>query len=495
MQRILYIFVIILPLLLTCIFFYAYFDKTLLECQILENDEMLYWHEVLTFTKVGFSGGYYSFGDELAPFVWSNWDMHGPCYPVLYGILALVFGWHPYSPILFNLALLSLSLALFLYLIKPNIKQTIMVGLTLSTFWPLMLFLPWTNQESMNISISFFLTFIFYKIFKEKENITPRFQSLSLLFLCIASFIRITWVILIPPFCIMVLRKKSLKKISFAFLMSIFLSLFLVYLFSGFSAPHPDIIMNIIEKIPTWDGKLLFLAENAKINLNRLFSFIEDTPLETLLRYQVLLILAILAISLLLDLGKNSRLLLTWFKEEYFHLYQLFTILFLNLVFWNILVWRDYRIIAPHLLVSVLLIILLGNPKKTLLAIPFLVLLTHLFFFSDFSNIYKDLHGRRFDKSHIAAKEAFSEMLKDVVVYQKNAHSRWCNTIAYPGPIHPWLAGAPAGIGFSFIAIDKPMLKAKYIFTVSPVSSPHFKLLKSESLGYIYQNLLSECKE
>src|SRR5262245_6642671 len=71
------------------------------------NDETSYWHQAFTFSKVGFSGGYYTTGELLNRSGITPFGPHGPGFPILYGAFGVLFGWYRHSPVVVNLVALS----------------------------------------------------------------------------------------------------------------------------------------------------------------------------------------------------------------------------------------------------------------------------------------------------------------------------------------------------------------------------------------------------
>src|SRR4051812_3924309 len=48
------------------------------------NDEVSYWHQVLTFKTVGFNGGYYAVYEVPPAASFTHFYTHGPWYPMIY---------------------------------------------------------------------------------------------------------------------------------------------------------------------------------------------------------------------------------------------------------------------------------------------------------------------------------------------------------------------------------------------------------------------------
>ena len=50
------------------------------------NDEVSYWHQALTFSRVGFHGGYYTLGEVTNASGFTPFGPHGPGFAVAYGL-------------------------------------------------------------------------------------------------------------------------------------------------------------------------------------------------------------------------------------------------------------------------------------------------------------------------------------------------------------------------------------------------------------------------
>src|SRR5271166_1469678 len=84
-------------------------QATLLDCYPYLNDEVHYWNEVACFARAGFAGGYCVPNEQTAPASWTHFGPHGPGFPVVFGTLARIVGWHPASGPLFNAVVLALG--------------------------------------------------------------------------------------------------------------------------------------------------------------------------------------------------------------------------------------------------------------------------------------------------------------------------------------------------------------------------------------------------
>ncbi|HBE20414.1 MAG TPA: hypothetical protein DEG17_11900 [Cyanobacteria bacterium UBA11149] len=469
-----------------------------------DNDEIHYWHQILTFSKVGFSGGYYTIDELPAPANFSHFGPHGLAFPVLYGTIAHVVGWYPYSPIFFNEVLLTLSLASLIYLTKPTNLQLAYIGLTVSTFWPLMLCLPTVMQETLHQVLAILIAGIFYRSLKKKNQIIIIIGGIVLVSL--AALIRFTWALTALLFLIKTLKKE--RKWSY-FLYITLLGIILIFLpfwlNRYWSSPFPN--YKIIEYI----SKLNFLpiANNISNNINSFISFpnpriggIAQKYLGFIFRIELLIILFSSCISVCRMVSKSIR----WNSFNWFILYILGHITILQICFYGIDSYLEYRVISPYLLMILLILILLKRNKLIKL---FLVinLLTMPLFISSYreANYIGVSYARqlpannRYENSSIVE---FEKSIKDIVVYEKEI-SPWCNTIATGyDSYRSNLISVPAGVGFSLIINSEKLqlpLKSKYVLlsdnTLPKLRSQlNIEYLNTTPIGKLYLNLDSHCK-
>lgn len=98
------------------------------------NDELFYYKMTENVLAYGYPQGYFGFNESHGLYLsFAAWS---PVLLVFWVIWGFFFGWNLLSPILCNIALLSLSLLLFGILVKPDKKQAVMIGLLYGTFIP-----------------------------------------------------------------------------------------------------------------------------------------------------------------------------------------------------------------------------------------------------------------------------------------------------------------------------------------------------------------------
>ena len=172
------------------------------------TDAIMYWHQIRTFAAVGFSGGYYTVGEEAAAASFTHFYAWGPWYIALYGLIGKVVGWSLWSPMLFDVAAVTLALLGGLLLMRPNVGRLVLVLLVLLTYWPLHLHLPRAMQEPFHYAVAILLAGIFYRLLVHEGAVPHRFLGAALIMILGASLVRPTWILLVLPLVTVVVEKR-----------------------------------------------------------------------------------------------------------------------------------------------------------------------------------------------------------------------------------------------------------------------------------------------
>lgn len=98
------------------------------------NDELFYYKMTESVLEYGYPQGYFGFNESHGLYLsFAAWSPVLLLFWVMWGFL---FGWNLLSPMLCNIALMSISLFLFGVLVKPDKRQALMTGLLYGTFMP-----------------------------------------------------------------------------------------------------------------------------------------------------------------------------------------------------------------------------------------------------------------------------------------------------------------------------------------------------------------------
>ena len=477
------------------------------------NDEFYYWHQIATFSQHGFRGGYYSY-EEVPSASFSHFGAHGPIYPMLFGSIAHVVGWHYYSAALFHLIFLTLAIGLYVYFTKLRGPQLIVTALVFVTFWPLMFFIATPMEEGLHYTFACVFAIIFYHVATKGGRLSTQVYIASLFFFFFACLLRPTWSFLFLPFFVYIGGKSartvtlSIIKAGIAILVAFGLSTYI-------TAPFPFGFVAQLRDTPGFDGRLRLVRQHAIANTKQFLS-IEKPPFLTVLqRLQqvqvVIFLVACCCVALIAGLffvlrHSKHREMIRWLPLELlefpllFHIVNLGAVAVTILVLYDVGSWRDYRTIAPHLLLTILLIITM--PKRLWLVLPGALILSNLFFAPTYLQDFRAYRASTFS-GDLQGVHAFQETVVPIVRYEQSKNP-WCNTLlsSWPGgdalPLQ--ILGVPAGIGVSLDysgGMTTP-LKSKYILASEQTYNalkPRTNLIfvAKTSYGNLYRNLDANC--
>lgn len=121
-----------------CAWFYCLLDRQYLSQIYLPasswNDEMFYYKMTENILSYGYPQGYFGFNESHGLYLsFAAWS---PVLLLFWVIWGLFFGWNLLSPVLCNIVLLSLAMFAFGILVKPDRRQTILIGLLYGAFMP-----------------------------------------------------------------------------------------------------------------------------------------------------------------------------------------------------------------------------------------------------------------------------------------------------------------------------------------------------------------------
>jgi hypothetical protein len=138
----------------------------------------------------------YSVINEL-PARWgaSPFGPHWPIFPALYGTFAYFFGWHAYSPVIFNTVLITLSYYIFLRAADLERERVYFSVILFSSFLPVFQFVFSAMQESINHVVAIFIALIVLPKNKLDIGFTSKYRQdffEALAFLAFSA-IRVSW--------------------------------------------------------------------------------------------------------------------------------------------------------------------------------------------------------------------------------------------------------------------------------------------------------------
>jgi len=437
------------------------------------NDQNEYWHQIATFHAVGFNGGYYSHLEQTAPINQSKFGIHGPFYIVPLGLLSKVTGWTYSTPIFFNMLFLALGMILFAALCKLNNTQIVLAGLCLSTFTPVLLYLPTALQESFHqlVGIIFAVIFAFALAYQEKLDLWVK--VVVSIFTLIVSIIRPSWGFLFFPLFAL-LFKKNAKSQTLAFFISFFLFFGIIFFDRLFITPGNNTFSKAMDLLViNFRSGVKFILSTLLDNL-KIYVGTASIP-QVVFRLEYALILVLSIVWILFLLRKKKRSFTQVLQDADLRLSILiFIIIFpiLLLSFSMYFIKNDIRLIAPYfLLISFLLI---GHKKYAfvlaLIAVNLLILPMSI-------SLTNDLLTRNFQHT-THELEATRQVIDRYIHYEPNQTNDWCNTILVPVTLYDArISQIPPGIGISYVldntGIEKFTfpIKSRYVWLTRQIAA------------------------
>jgi hypothetical protein len=168
-----------------------------------ETDEVSYFLQIKTFFYHGLHGGYFFANDDV-PASPIHFDMHGPGFAVIYGLIARAVGWRNYSPYIANLLVFVPSwLLLVVVTRKPSNRIAIAVFVLLHAYF--LLFLPSAMQETLQFSTAV-VCVVLWSLAMDRQR-RAAWTALALV-IVVASLVRPTWALAIPVLLFSFLRQR-----------------------------------------------------------------------------------------------------------------------------------------------------------------------------------------------------------------------------------------------------------------------------------------------
>ena len=478
------------------------------------SDAVMYWHQIETFVAAGFSGGYYTVGEEAAAASFTHFYAWGPWFIALYGLIGKAVGWGLWSPLLFDVAAVTLSLLGAVLLIRPNSRQLALVLLVLLTYWPLHLYLPVAMQEPFHYAVAILLAGIFYRLLVHEGAVPHRFLAAALVMILGAGLVRPTWAVLLLPLVTIVVEKRphgrTTRGSRFRQVFRDWPMLAACAAIAGFFLLH----LYVAAPFPnrwTFDIQLLLsspvavLQSLVDVTTVQVMAYLWpdfENPVWTLLRYQALGIVLWMTVPVFRRPGHEAEQgapgRQPWRRAERLtHILNLGLVVLLVVMLFDVGWWRDYRVVAPHLLLSLLLLVACGRTRVVAVAV-----LAGLLFTPSFLADYKEKAGRQFtdDRARI---DAFAAQTAGTLVYRPQSDP-WCNTILLPQrtAFLPESLAIPAGIGISFYFdnTSPSELKSSYVM-VDDESRKYLteafdlQFASTTAIGDLYRNAGISCTD
>jgi hypothetical protein len=472
------------------------------------NDQVGYWHYVLSFSEVGFDSGYYTPNERPADVGFVHYDIHGPAFQMIYGAVARVVGWELWTSIPVNMALVALALAAFAWAARLDRRQILLLGLVAVTFWPLLLYLPTSSQETLHQVLAVALALAFSALIARGAGLPSGVKAGILAMILAAALVRFSWALLLIPFFVLVVRRRTASALAGGLAVALGLTGLVLLAFSAISAPALPALSNVTDL----SGGVGEIVGDAYRNFKAFFhpGTFDATSVQAL-QISGLIALALAGVVLALPGGwwtayperseawsrAAAALERLGHRDEWlFHLLNLGILVAASLVFYFSEAY--YRLMGAPLLLSLLVLI-----RFRRFALVALVAVTNLVMLGSFLNLYDQWRPNfEIDKRALAQQRA---ELARVLRYDEDAPSPWCNTVLIPIALYDSrVTLVPAGVGVSYTlpqpdARARPV-KSRYVLVddtasdLAPlVEPPRLEPLGTFAFGRLYRNPDSPC--
>jgi hypothetical protein len=166
-------------------------------------------------------------------------------------------------------------------------------------------------------------------------------------------------------------------------------------------------------------------------------------------------------------------------KIEYFVVFLiLFLFLLINIAAYDVSDWRDFRVMSPVLFGCVLFLTL--NNSIPIGCSSLIINFIGVFFLIISPQVVLSFNHGRYEKS-------FANCILNRIEYNKNAVSRFENTIIVQQFNKNTVMNIPSGIGISYSEVLSDKLKSKYLFSEKKIVLTTYKLIDSNESGYLYK--------
>jgi len=489
------------PMLVGILLLQLVFQATFQDFLPLWSDELWYWHQAKTFTAVGWDNGYYT-AAELTPSAdWSRYYAWGPYVVMFYSLFDRLFSLQPQSILYINLVLLTIAIAVSLWVMRPNRRQLILMGLLYALWSPMILYIPTGMLEVLQHTIAILLASIFYILINREPDAPPskRVLAIGVLLIVAVSLIRVTWAVLLLPLFVLSRADRSWRTLIASTVIAVPIVLMLAQLVLTTAAPFTNNFTLVIWRFQESFAAGLELYQRAiYFNIVRLFD--ASVPLHLAFRLLFLGLFLFSLWQLWRTIRKPQRGEKSWREQIVLHFYNLGFIALTGIFVYHLHDWFGFRWVAANLFFTVLLLVAFMRWRVSLAVIGALVIMLPLTLQS-----YTQLH-----ESHIVDAEAHAayadwrQTLGAVLVYQPEAETGWCNTllVALPGAYDPLqLLAVEPGIGLSIwqpqIIPNLPFKSAYLLLDDERLAQYpddiHVETISEFEKGTLYRNLDAAC--
>jgi hypothetical protein len=457
------------------------------------NDEVAYWHQALTFSHVGFNGGYYTLEESTNPSGFTPFGPHGPGFVVLYGLVGWIADWHRHSVVVINLITLGFAGWIWATCARVSSARLGLASAFLTTFWAIPYWAATGMQESFHHTGAIVMAALFTRVLSSPTS--RKIAIAGSVILCVLAVTRPTWVILMPLWAVALRPHASRRRLTVSVAAWLAVAAVILLVYSRITAPFSTGFFFL--KVMSFSVGFRAVIENLMFNIDRTVNVSDYHRLEILQRVQYWVFLLVGLALIIRGVWKRSE----WRSAPAIHLIlaaaAMLTALSLMLVLYTLTNQAEYRVLSAFLLFGALVV--LAAPGRAPVLVVGLLIVSNAAAAATFVDEFEAGHREHFvwDRRGVYELET---ALAGRVVYHAN-QPRWCNTLLtaqYP----PYLIGVPSGIGLSVVREpDRVAMppRSRYLLldtrSLSGFTAPlNVKALVTLPYGTLYENLDARCE-
>jgi hypothetical protein len=441
------------PVLIASLLLAVLCGGALWDCAPVWHDEMWYFNEMAVFDSAGWQGGYTVSHEWPARAEWVRFGTHGPFVPALYGTLAHATGLHFASIPLFNAGLLLLGSLIWVACCRVGLRQAWAAALVVAIYWPLILYIPTSMQEVLHLAIAFVLAALSVLLVRSSGN--RWLLLLALVAVAAAAQLRVTWAWVAVPLMWVALRPENKRQWGLlaagglTFVAALYVEAIMLV------SPYPNFMKNVLAGVfesPLTTCWLVFV--HTLKNIVRYIAPNHDTVVQIAFRWQTMMIVGAAIYYLRQRHLHGDRHGASESSDQVDVAATAFGFTLLNLgciggfviALYDVHDWRDFRVIAPHMLLTLLVLIACGS-LDWLRRYAIVGLIAGVFAVVQFGKFHQP--RVEFEPSQIAP---FAQQTAKVMKYSPGA-SAWDNTMLIDMHLmdSQQLMAMPPGIGLSTV--------------------------------------------
>lgn len=402
------------------------------------GDEIMYWHQAATWTRVGLDSGYYSIDSMPAKAAhYFCWGL-GPV--VFYGTFGTLFGWSLNSILFINVIFLFLCIVIFILLARLDWRRCAWLALMLAVYPAVLVYLPTSMIEPIHLGGALVVAGGLYRLHLGERDVWMMMLSGgTLLLLCL---LKITWVPIFWPFFyyLSTWRRWMLYRSTSADLKSvdsrdavtphakahIWMALIatgilgvVIYLFySVTAAPYPYDFMNVLGEVRT-DLSLAFWHYGDLVTENMIWLLYPGDLASNSVRAAVmgLLVWAIAQRRRARRLDREAVLLI---------LFIVGVVLALAVLVYATQSHRGFRLFAPYVLLAFGLLLAWSRMTVVRALVALFILTLPMVLLSP-----EMRRADYFNPQRAMSIAAYQQEFKDAGIVYREGADPWCNAFAH----------------------------------------------------------------